>query len=268
MTVQKEKKRRVKILYDPDAESPRDAWENFGTMVCWHSKHNLGDMQPRENPHEYLTNLAIGVCPRLEDILEYWDNEGYHKLCDKYDDHAVALVEIEKHRKELVDAVLEEYFVILPLYLYDHSGITMSASPFHCPWDSGQVGYIYVSLEDAQKNWLLHEDTSWNEQVSWFDDERPTLREASRRNLLIEVEVYDQFLTGEVYGFVVEEKIERESCTCPTCTCDDWETVDSCWGFFGSDIEKNGIAEHLNDTELVEMAKNADVIYPDERHRY
>jgi len=37
--------------------------------------------------------------------------------------------------------------VILPLYLYDHSGITMSTSVFSCPWDSGQVGWIYASKQ-------------------------------------------------------------------------------------------------------------------------
>jgi len=35
-------------------------------------------------------------------------------------------------------------YVILPLYLYDHGGITMSTGAFSCPWDSGQVGWIYA----------------------------------------------------------------------------------------------------------------------------
>ena len=34
--------------------------------------------------------------------------------------------------------------IILPLYLYDHSGISMKTTPFSCQWDSGQVGWIYV----------------------------------------------------------------------------------------------------------------------------
>jgi hypothetical protein len=37
--------------------------------------------------------------------------------------------------------------VILPLYLYDHGGITISCSPFSCPWDSGQVGWIYADYD-------------------------------------------------------------------------------------------------------------------------
>ena len=39
--------------------------------------------------------------------------------------------------------------VILPLYLYDHSGITMNTCGFSCPWDSGQVGWIYASAMDS-----------------------------------------------------------------------------------------------------------------------
>ena len=39
-------------------------------------------------------------------------------------------------------------FRSLPLYLYDHGGITMSTNPFSCPWDDGgQVGWIYASKQ-------------------------------------------------------------------------------------------------------------------------
>ena len=40
--------------------------------------------------------------------------------------------------------------IILPLYLYDHSGITISTEPFYDKWDSGQVGYIYTTKEDVK----------------------------------------------------------------------------------------------------------------------
>ena len=41
--------------------------------------------------------------------------------------------------------------VILPLYLYDHSGITISTEPFSCNWDSGQIGWAFVSKETVRK---------------------------------------------------------------------------------------------------------------------
>jgi hypothetical protein len=43
--------------------------------------------------------------------------------------------------------------VILNVYAYEHSGITVSTSPFTCPWDSGQVGYIYLTRGDCLKEW-------------------------------------------------------------------------------------------------------------------
>ena len=33
---------------------------------------------------------------------------------------------------------------ITPVYMYDHSGLVLSTSPFSCPWDSGQVGFMWI----------------------------------------------------------------------------------------------------------------------------
>ena len=33
--------------------------------------------------------------------------------------------------------------IVLPLYIYDHSGITISTGEFSCPWDSGQFGWVF-----------------------------------------------------------------------------------------------------------------------------
>lgn len=63
-----------------------------------------------------------------------------------------------------------------------------------------------------------------------------------------EVEVYDQYLTGEVYGVITEEYNAED---------DDWEEKDSCWGYFsdkwGDELVKNialnfGVSETLYDS--------------------
>ncbi len=54
--------------------------------------------------------------------------------------------------------------VILPLYLYDHGGITMSTGPFSCRWDSGQVGWIY-----AEKKKFI-EETGYTETELFSTD--------------------------------------------------------------------------------------------------
>ena len=95
---------------------------------------------------------------------------------------------------ELVKYVNSGNFHHLPLYLYDHSGITMSTTPFQCPWDSGQVGFVYISKD------LI-----------------PDEKEAHKR-MIDDVKLYDQYLKNDVKGFILYE--------------DDDIYVDSCWGFY------------------------------------
>ena len=51
--------------------------------------------------------------------------------------------------------LLKDIVFYLPLYLYDHSGITMNTGGFSCSWDSGQMGWIYATKEDIQKEYGL-----------------------------------------------------------------------------------------------------------------
>lgn len=73
------------------------------------------------------------------------------------------------------------YKHILPLFLMDHSGLCMSTSPFACPWDSGQVGWIYILAADVRKR--------------LGGDEAKALELLKR-----EVFEYSQFLEGTAYG--------------------------------------------------------------------
>ena len=45
--------------------------------------------------------------------------------------------------------------VVLPVYMYDHSGITINTTGFSCPWDSGMVGIIYVSKEKIREKFNI-----------------------------------------------------------------------------------------------------------------
>ena len=107
-------------------------------------------------------------------------------------------------------ADLPDGTIILPLYLYDHSGITMSTSAFSCPWDSGQVGIIYVTPETLAREMLTDRDEN-----------------EVRTMLIHEVNTYDLYLRGEVFYYTVDKPIE----------CDHgdthWEHVDGCGGYLG-----------------------------------
>lgn len=116
-------------------------------------------------------------------------------------------------------------------------GLSMSCSGFSCPWDSGQVGFIYCTVERALSECTLIENAT--------------------KYLQGEVRVYDQYLQGDVYGYVVEE--------CPDDPDDygleqEWTETDSCWGFYGSDPFENGMAEHI-DEALHEQLRTSEIEY-------
>ena len=203
----------VKVLNDDPScyadNGPRD-WDNLGTMVCWHSRYNLGDEQPKESPEEWWKSLAWDISTDARASLEFWE----------YGEGAYRADAEERIQAAIEKAIDKEIAVILSLYLYDHSGITMSTSPFSCPWDSGQVGYIYVTKETLRKEYNVKRVTK-------------SIIAKAEKVLRGEVEVYDDHLTGNVWGYSIEA---TSAGTCPTCghTAHSTEFEDSCWGFYGN----------------------------------
>lgn len=119
---------------------------------------------------------------------------------------------------ERVNSILKNKreYIAIPVYAYVHSGATIRASekgnPFHCPWDSGMSGIIFV-LKTKVRN-----EYGWKKITK-------ARRENIINNLISEVETFDQYLTGQVYGYEVEE------------------TGDSCWGYYGNPEESGCIED-------------------------
>jgi hypothetical protein len=170
-----------------------------------------------------------------------WDNlgtmicfHGRYDLGDKHDYRSGDYSGWDEQRKDIEKK--ENACVILPLYLYDHSGITMKTSPFGCNWDSGQVGWIVVSKEQVRKEY----------NVKRINKE---LIEKVTNILEGEVETYDQYLTGDIYGYRISKVTE----------CDfgheHKEEVDSCWGYYGTSecmTEAEGIVDYYLTKVLVQ----------------
>lgn len=189
-----------------DVESPRD-WDNLGTIVCWHTRYNLGDEKPPYRPEEFPQILACEVDPSLEDKIYYWETERGTPQNNWNEDKI----------KKLIDKALQKT-IILPIYMYEHSGITIRCSPFHDPWDSGMVGYIYITYDKIKKE-MMRPGQKKN-QYTKIKHVTKKDRERAKTYLIGEIETYDQYLTGEVYGFVNSDP-------------DGWVDDESCWGFFG-----------------------------------
>lgn len=116
-----------------------------------------------------------------------------------------------------------EVLGLLPLYLYDHSGITMSTGAFSCNWDSGQVGWIYYTQATLDVCGCKAEDM--REIMTSFVKN-----------------TYAPYLEGQVFSYSV---INEEG-----------EVTDSCSGFIGHDLEATGILDNLP-AELHDSAKAA-----------
>lgn len=60
--------------------------------------------------------------------------------------------------QEFVNNKTNEVYCVLDVYLYDHSGLAMSTKPFNDRFDSGQVGYIYCTVQDLKDRGISLDD--------------------------------------------------------------------------------------------------------------
>lgn len=173
----------VVIQQDFSPESPRDEC-NLSTMWCWHKRYNLGDNDSNK--------------PKSSDFNS-WE-------------------EMEDHITSMFDVA-----VILPLFLYDHSGITISTTSFGCSWDSGQVGFIFITKEQAREMFRVKYITK-------------QIRSKLLAEMVSEVKTYDSYITNCVYCFSLYSS--------------DGNEISSCHGFFGSNHKESGLLDYLsNDVE-------------------
>ncbi len=112
------------------------------------------------------------------------------------------------------DEGFKRAIVKLPVYGYDHGGLVMNTTGFSCPWDSGQLGYIYITLAD------------WTKSTG-----KRSVNAASKKRiedmLRSVVEEYSDWVSGNCWGYSIIE---------------DGEVIDSCGGFIG---DRDQIRDHL-----------------------
>lgn len=216
----------INVKHDDNSDvDPTKDWYMLGTMACWHNRYHLGHKQPKEQPQYFAQELVSEYDPSIDDIIEYWnDGTGFARIynyCDKRFSNGSKYAKMSEMVIERIDKAtgkrLQKYYIILPLYLMDHSGLMMNTGGFHCPWDSGQVGWIYVSKEAIRKeyNWKV------------ITKKRKAFIEKLLNN---EVKVYSDFIEGNVYGYTIYDPVTKEF-------------IDSCWGFIG-DYDASGLKEY------------------------
>lgn len=187
------------IEIDQSPSNPRED-DNMGVMVCWHSRYTLGDKQPTLSPYKWLEEALNYTAKQADDM------ESRIRLeCMKTNENTFR--SIYNH----VMGEFEKENLVLPIYMYDHSGITISTSPFSCKWDSGQLGFIYVPHRSIQDEYGVVDKESIAKATDVIQSE---------------VQIYDAYLKGEVYGYVLDNG-------------------DSCWGFYSIDEAKESAEAEL-----------------------
>ena len=81
----------------------------------------------------------------------------------------------------------------MPLYLLDHSGLAISIHDFKDPWDSGQVGYVYILKETLKEHGMADDIGSYD---------------VCRTMIETEVDEYDNWLRGipQYYAFDITDQ--------------------------------------------------------------
>ncbi len=221
---------------DESPDNPRDSYDHFGNMICFHKRYSLGDEHDYKEPEDFLRELARAVpakdiCAFVSEGLaesvkleknpkdgnwlvkaryfkEFEEVGSCSKLVGGQEDEIAGIL-LDYMDTAALLRLAEREHVMLPLYLYDHSGLSISTEPFagrvsHAKWDSGQVGWIYAPKADAAA------------AVGEADN---GVFSITKELLASEVSEYDSYLCGDCYGFQLYE---------------DGNEVNSCWGFIGS----------------------------------
>ena len=97
----------------------------------------------------------------------------------------------------------------MPVYAYIHSAVVLDTAPFHCPWDSGQCGFIHVTPASVR-------DAFGVKRIS------AKLRARVQESLRDDVKTFSSWLSGDSCGFVIEDL---------NLTTNEWEYVESAFGY-------------------------------------
>lgn len=215
-----ETKLKLKVMHDEHAESPIEKTFNegiVGNFICWSKQYSLGHKHNFKDSEDFFKELASEYnLDKVEELEEALEDDKIS--CKEYIDE---IEEIVYNRDDIY---------ILPLYLYEHGGITMNTTGFSCQWDSGMVGYVYTTKEILDNLGCVYNSREEVEEI-----------------LKSEVELYDKYLKGEVYGFSIVEYDEKYG--------NEYDEIDSCWGFYGDDMKENGMIDSmsLSEEEIEEL---------------
>jgi hypothetical protein len=186
--------------------------------------------------------LVVEHCDFAESPRE-WDNltkciffGNYKHIGDKHDFDFNTQFDSRQDFIDRGEDIIKKHFdavLVKAVHLYEHSGTSISTNygyPYDCRWDSGTIGFVIITKEDLRNEYKWKNITQ--KRLDSVMDNLNSVMDS-------EIDILSDYIGGDVYQFeILDENGEFE---------------DSCGGFYGSDISKNGILEHIDaeDRELV-----------------
>lgn len=130
------------LMVQPDdiLISPREVDENFGTMVCFHPRYALGDSHNYMDKDDFLREMYLNTVGNDERGMKRYENMVNMVWSRKMtgpnpDERAVD--------NTLLNVISKKY-IMLPLYLLDHSGLAIKQPVFTTPGTVGRLdGFMF-----------------------------------------------------------------------------------------------------------------------------
>lgn len=242
------------LIPDPDCMSPRSDDSALGTLLITARRYGFGDRDAAERlrwaAYDGLTDLLRWRRPGLSHTYDADDDQlpcprcrgakprSHCRACEgtgwvenPYHTHSEPsqIMRLFENHADRIRAA--HRLCVVPVYVYDHSGIAIKPHPFSCGGDSGQVGWLFMTgaevkeFTGARKLHACH----YKQAEEAMAESLPVLQ---------------QWVNGDCWGYELR---------------DSGAVIDACWGFYGDDPETNDMAQHLptNWREL-ELVKETD----------
>lgn len=170
----------LELRYDMYADNPFefDEYYDFFKIIAFHKRYTIGYDHGYKTPEDYLRSL-------LEDLYtEEYIDKTLDKLRSKHkkDQPYVYYEDIIYTFKKLSDK-----YIFFDLYFLDHSVFYVSIYSFNDPWDSGMLGWVVVDKEKMKEFGIQKKDLE--------------------KEIESALEIYNAYLNGNVYAFVLKEKV-------------------------------------------------------------
>lgn len=229
--IEEYKGHKIKVYYDTDPTDPREN-DNVATFVCEHSRYSLGD----EHCVQDAVNELFDSYVTSRNIIDYFVTErqavlkddGFGEYCYFWyengngcfscsfgaiagTDEIAQMLTDELSVKEKLELVEKSGEVaIRPISMYEHGGVSIWLGGYSghpdAQWDCGTLGFAYITKATAEEEMPNFSEKTWKE---W-----------ANKTMEGEMEEYAAYVSGQVYGYMIEALDDDEGCD------------DSCWGYY------------------------------------